>query len=211
MVEKLDVPPTRGELLRLQDELERIREGHDLLDRKREVLTRELLDMIADALSLEQEAQERFEAAHQAIREARMKMGVNRIRWISLAPCARVTARVSARSIMGVTASLVDVNIERLPLPYGSGDTSVALDEARERWLDVVRLLGELAETTVTVWRLAMELRKTQRRVNAMEEIVIPRYRATVDHIADALEEEEREEIVHAKKVKEMHGDTRES
>ncbi|MDX1686913.1 MAG: V-type ATP synthase subunit D [Candidatus Promineifilaceae bacterium] len=210
MAEKLDVSPTRGNLLRLEDELERIREGHDLLDRKREVLTRELLDMMADALSLEREAEERLEAAHEAIREARMRMGVNRIRWLSLAPSARTTVEVRARSIMGVTASLVDVEIERLPLPYGSGDTSVALDEARERWLDVARLLGELVETTVTVWRLATELRKTQRRVNALEENVIPQYQATVDHISDALEEEEREEIVHAKKVKEMHGGTEE-
>lgn len=210
MAEKLDVSPTRGNLLRLQDDLERIREGHDLLDRKREVLTRELLDMMADALSLEREAQKRLEAAHQAIQEARMRMGVNRIRWLSLAPSARTTVQVGSRTIMGVTASLVDVEIERLPLPYGSGDTSVALDEARERWLDVARLLGELVETTVTVWRLATELRKTQRRVNALEENIIPRYQATVDHIADTLEEEEREEIVHAKKVKEMHGGTEE-
>ncbi|MFN2169668.1 MAG: V-type ATP synthase subunit D, partial [Anaerolineae bacterium] len=84
MAEKLDVPATRGNLLRLQDELDRTRRGHDLLDRKREVLTRELLDMIADAQSLDDEARARFKAAHDAIQEARRRMGVDRIERISL-------------------------------------------------------------------------------------------------------------------------------
>lgn len=207
MAEKLDVPATRGNLLRLQDELDRTRRGHDLLDRKREVLTRELLDMIADAQSLDDEARARFKAAHDAIQEARMHMGVDRIEWISLAPSAKVRARVGKRTIMAVDVPLVDMEIETVSLPYGPGDTDVALDEARARWLDVLRLLGQLAETTVTVWRLAMEVRKTQRRVNALEDIVIPRYEATVAYIDGALEEEEREQIVQAKKVKEMHGD----
>jgi V/A-type H+/Na+-transporting ATPase subunit D len=81
--------------------------------------------------------------------------------------------------------------------------------EARKRWLEVLDFLGRLAETTVTVWRLAMEVHKTQRRVNALEDIIIPRYGTTIRYIEGALEEEEREEIVYAKKVKELHGDER--
>lgn len=205
MTDLLDVPPTRGNLLRLRDDLEQIRDGHDLLDRKREVLVQELFDMIADAEAVQEEARERFRAAHDAIRNARMHMGVERLRWISLAPAAEVEVQVRPHSIMGVTVPIVTVDVEPLPLPYGPGDTSVALDEARERWLEVAQLLGELAETVITVWRLATELRKTQRRVNALEEVIIPRYEATVAVIEQTLEEEEREGIVHAKKVKALH------
>lgn len=209
MPELLDVAPTRGNLLELQDQLERIREGHDLLDRKREVLTRELLDMIADAEAIHEEARERFRAAYKAMREARMHMGIDRIRWINLTPAAETSVQVSLHSIMGVTAPLVEAEVRALPLPYSPGDTSVTLDKARERWLDVARLMGKLAEVQVTVWRLAMELRRTQRRVHALEQIVIPRYKATVDFISASLEEEDREDILHAKMVKERHQDSR--
>jgi V/A-type H+-transporting ATPase subunit D len=205
MPELLDVAPTRGNLLELQDQLERIREGHGLLDRKREVLTRELLDMIADAEAIQEEARERFKVAYAAMQEARMRIGVNRIRWINLAPAAKISAQVSLHSIMGVMAPLVDVEVRSLPLPYSPGDTSATLDRARERWLEVAGVMGKLVEVQVTVWRLAVELRRTQRRVHALEQIVIPRYKATVDFISASLEEEDREDILHAKMVKERH------
>jgi V/A-type H+-transporting ATPase subunit D len=202
MPDRLDVSPTQGNLLDLKDDLQRIRSGHDLLDRKREVLTRELMDMISDAESLEQEARELFKRAQDAIQEARMNMGVDRIRWITLANSAEVGVQVSMRSVMGVRVPLVDIQVKTLPLPYSPGDTSVSLDEARQRWLEVMQLLGQWSETVDTVWRMAMELRKTQRRVNALEEVIIPRYEASVDFISQALEEDEREDIVRAKKVK---------
>jgi V/A-type H+-transporting ATPase subunit D len=211
MPDVLDVSPTRGNLLRLQDKLTQLREGRDLLDRKREVLMRALLDRFADAESAEQEARERFEDAYAAIHEARMDIGVDRLRWISLAPSAEVRVSVRNRSIMGVIAALVDVDVETLPIPYGPGDTDVSMDRAHQQWLHVAHLLGRLAETTVTVWRLAIELRRTQRRVNALEEVMIPRYKATIDYIANALEEKEQEEVVHAKKVKRLHEDADES
>jgi V/A-type H+-transporting ATPase subunit D len=201
----LDVSPTRGNLLRLQEQVEQLHEGHDLLYRKREVLIRELFDMLADAEHIQQEAEDVFRHAHEAIRQARLQMGMDRLHWITLAPGARVSVQVRERLIMGVVGYLVDLHVETLPIPYGPADTSVAIDEARERWLEVTRLLGELAETVLTSWRLAVELKKTQRRVNALEDIIIPRYESTLERIAAALEEEEREEIVRAKKVKAMH------
>jgi V/A-type H+-transporting ATPase subunit D len=67
-----------------------------------------------------------------------------------------------------------------------------------------LQFLAGASETFTSVWRLAMELRKIQRQVNALESTIIPRYRNTIDHIEERLEEEEREAVVHAKKVKEM-------
>ena len=202
MADKLNVAPTRGTLLRLQDELERIQEGSDLLDRTREVLTRELLATIGDAEAVQKRARERFQAAHRAICEARMHVGLDRLRWLTLAPGTEIDVEVGTHSIMGTDLPLVRVELDPPPLPYGPAGTSVLLDEARDRWLDVLKMLGDLAEVTLSVWRLAMELRKTQRRVNALEEVVIPRYEETVKDIAASLEEEEREDIVFAKRVK---------
>ena len=204
MPEKLDVAPTRGNLLQLRDQLEQYQQGHDLLDRKREVLTHKLFQMFDQAEEIEQEARKRFKAAHEAVNQARMKIGLDRLQWISLSPSADISVDVESQSIMGVMTAIVSIKIRTLPIPYGPGDTVVALDKAHQKWLNVAQILGDLVESTVTVWRLATELRKTQRQVNALEQILIPRYQATIEDISNTLEEKEREEIVHAKKVK--HG-----
>lgn len=202
MADLFNLPPTRSTLLQLQQELEQARRGYELLERKREVLARELLLLINDAEKAEAEARTCFGAAYDALTETRMRMGADRLHWASLAPTAKMNARVAPRSVMGVIVPLVNLDITPLPLPYGLGDTSAALDEARERWVDVAQVLGRLAETTTTVWRLSIELQKTMRRVNALEHILIPQYEATIHHISSTLEEQEREAFVRAKSVK---------
>ncbi|MFW5854673.1 MAG: V-type ATP synthase subunit D [Thermodesulfobacteriota bacterium] len=205
MADLLNVNPTRGTLLRLKDELKGVRTRHDLLDRKREVLIQELMSRLEKAEDLEQESRDYFQAAHQAIQKARMRMGSDRIDWISLSPTVRFDVDVSARTIMGLKIPSVEIDIQSSDTPpYGVSDTSAALDEAREKWMDVLRFLADASDIFTSVWRLAMELRKTQRQVNALESTLIPRYRNTIRHIESRLEEEEREEIVIAKKVKEM-------
>jgi len=204
MAELLQVPPTRNALLRIRRELAQAQQGRDLLERKREVLVHELLSMIADATTTEEAARTRFRDAYQALAAARMRMGVDRLRWASLARAADMTTRVDLRTVMGVTTPLVDIEVNPLPLPYSLGATSVTLDEARERWLEVAAILGHLAETTTTVWRLATELQNVQHRVNALDHVLIPQYQATVQHIAAVLEEQEREAFVQAKRVKTM-------
>lgn len=204
MADRLDVSPTRGNLLQVQAQLEQLQSGHKLLDRKQEVLVQKLLEQLADAEAVEAEMRDRFRVAHKAIRRARMRMGSARLRWLSLTPTARIEAKMHQTSIMGARVPVVRVDIRPRQLPYGLGDTSPALDEARERWLEVLQLLGELTEKVTTVWRLAIELRKTQRRVNALESIIIPQYQDTLTYIEQVLEEENREDIIRAKKVKAM-------
>ena len=202
MTELLRVPPTRSTLIHLRQELAQLREGYELLEHKREILVRELMEMLQDAERSQEEAQKRFRAAYEALEAARMRLGTRRLQWVSLAQTADVDAQVRLRSVMGVTLPMVHIDISPVPVPYSPGDTSALLDEARARWLDVVEILAQLTETVASVWRLAMELRKTQRRVNALEYVFIPQYEATVQFIAAVLEEQERESFVYAKKVK---------
>ena len=129
MADLLNLPPTRSTLLQLQQELEQARHGYELLERKREVLARELLLLIHDAEKAEAEARKCFGAAYDALTEARMRMGTDRLHWVSLTPTAKMEARVKQRSVMGVIVPLVDLDIAPLPLAYGLGDTSAALDE----------------------------------------------------------------------------------
>jgi V/A-type H+-transporting ATPase subunit D len=202
MPKTMQIPPTRSNLLQLREQLQQARAGHALLEHKREVLAHELLIMIQDAESTEAEARVRFKAAYDSLLQVRMRMGGDRLRWASLAQAAEIQTSVGLHSIMGVAVPLVQVDVTPLPLPYGLGDTSVSLDDARTRWLAVAGLIGHLAETATTVWRLAAELQKTQRRVNALEDVLIPQYEATIHAIAETLEEHEREAFVHSKRTK---------
>jgi V/A-type H+-transporting ATPase subunit D len=196
------IAPTRSNLLRLREQLKQARAGHALLEHKREVLTHELLVLIEDAEATDAQAGRRFRAAYDALFEVRMRMGGDRLQWVSLAPAAAFTTDVALHSIMGVPVPLVQMDVTPLPLPYSLGDTSAALDEARARWVDVADLLGHLAEIATAVWRLAAELQKTQRRVNALEDVLIPQYEATVQYIVGVLEEQERAAFVVAKRAK---------
>lgn len=204
MAETLNVNPTKGTLLRLQDELIGIQRQHDLLDRKREVLVRELMQRLQEAEALEEQSLAVFGAAHEALQVARMRMGSENIEWVSFSPTARCEFDVEVRSIMGLQIPELTMAITEFTPPYGLGDTSATLDEAREKWLEVLRFLSEAADAYSAVWRLAMEIRKTRRQVNALEFTIIPRYRNTIAQIESRLEEDEREEIVRAKKIQEM-------
>ena len=83
--------------------------------------------------------------------------------------------------------------------PEGTGP---ALDEVRQKFNDLVSIMYEWSEVEASVWRLAAEIRKTQRRVNALENIFIPQYESTVKAIEEVLEESDREEFIRKKKVK---------
>jgi len=111
--------------------------------------------------------------------------------------------RVTPRSVMGVVVPTVRYTVpDRRPL-YGFGDSSVVLDQATQAWGEALALIGELAEKVTAVWRLALELRRTQRRVNALENVFIPAYEETLAYIRDTLEEKDREDLFRMKRAKE--------
>ena len=87
-------------------------------------------------------------------------------------------------------------------LQAGLEGTGPALDEARQQFEQLIPIIYKWSEVETSVWRLAVEIRKTQRRVNALENIFIPQYEGTVKAIEEVLEESDREEFIRKKKVK---------
>jgi len=196
------LPRTRASLLRLRQSLAEAREGHALLERKREVLLREVWTLMRDAGRHEKQVRDRFDAAHTALRAARLDGGSEALRWALLAPSARTTCRVELRNLMGVTLPSVELTVSPERLTTSAGGTPVALDEARRRWLEVADVLAVWAETYGSAWRVAAELARTQRRVAALEQVLIPEYEAGIHAIEEALEESDREGFVRTKRVK---------
>jgi V/A-type H+-transporting ATPase subunit D len=199
---RLRVAPTRSNLLNLRRTLELAREGHEILDRKREVLTTELLRVAHDAAIMQDKVWAELADAYRALETARLSMGREQLEWAALSVKETIDVDIRLHSIMGVALPVIEARGAPPETPYGLGGTTVSLDEAAARFRQVLIEIPELSETITTVWRLARELQKTQRRVNALQYIFIPQYEETIAFIESTLEEREREETFRLKRLK---------
>jgi V/A-type H+-transporting ATPase subunit D len=199
---QINVAPTRTNLIRLKKELRFAKEGHEILDRKREALTGELVRVAKEADTLQKEVWSLLQTAYDAMEKARLVMGSDHVEWAALAVNKTVDVHLRLRGIMGVAIPQIEARGEPPMLPYSPGDTSAALDEASAAFREVLVRIPQLSMLTAAVWRLANELRKTQRRVNALQHIFIPQYKHTIEFIVSSLEEREREETFRLKLLK---------
>jgi V/A-type H+-transporting ATPase subunit D len=199
---RINVPPTRSNLIRLKQDLEFAREGYEILDRKREVLTTELIRMAHDASALQEEMWKLMAEAYKGLEKAQLAMGSEHVEWAALAAHKSVDVQLKYRGIMGVPLPMVEASGGPPEMLYSLGDTSATLDEASAAFREVLAKVPELSRLVTAVFRLANELRKTQRRVNALQHIFIPEYEETVAFIVSTLEERDREETFRLKLLK---------
>jgi len=199
---KINVAPTRSNLIRIRKELQFSKEGYEILNRKREVLTTELIQMAHKAEELQKEVWALLAEAYEAMEKAQLNMGRERVEWAAMAANKTVEVQLKFRGIMGVSIPVIESKGAPAEMLYSLGDTNASLDEASSGFSKVTKLIPELSMVMTTVWRLATELRKTQRRVNALQYIFIPEYEETVSFIVSSLEEREREDTFMLKMLK---------
>jgi V/A-type H+-transporting ATPase subunit D len=198
----INVAPTRSNLIRVKKDLQFAREGYEILDRKREALTTELVRVAHEADVVQREVWALLATAYNALERAQLTLGSDRVEWAALAASKTVDAHLKYRGIMGVAIPVIEARGEPEEMLYSLSGTNAALDEASASFREVVMRMPQLSMLVTTVWRLAGELRKTQRRVNALQHIFIPAYEATVAFIISSLEEREREETFRLKWLK---------
>ncbi len=198
----INVAPTRTNLIRIKKDLRFAREGYEILDRKREVLTTELVRVAHEADVIQKEVWKLLETAYRALEKARLTLGSDHVEWAALAANKTVDIHLKLRGIMGVAIPVIEARGEPPKMLYSLSGTNAALDEASAAFREVIIKTPQLSMLVTTVWRLAGELRKTQRRVNALQHIFIPEYEQTVAFIVSSLEEREREEIFRLKWLK---------
>lgn len=197
MSEKL--APTRGNLVRLTHSVQMARSGHDLLDRKRQVLMSELVQRIDAAGKIQAEMSELFSDAYQALQNANLSLGIETVENISEAVPVTEDIVVRLHSVMGVEIPEVDPLSDEAKPCYSLLGSSGAMDEAYAKFRKITGFLAGLAEIESSVCRLAVQIRRTNRRVNALEKIVIPDDLAQIHFISDALEESDREDFTRMK------------
>lgn len=199
---KMDVSPTKSSLLDLQSNLEFAQEGFDLLEQKRQILIYELMSRLEAAKRAQQEVDEAMAAAFEALREDALRSGSDALYRQSLGIVRDHKLEVSTHSVMGISLPSIDAEHARPRPEFSLGSGSVLSDEVMARFTDALDAIAELAEVENAVLRLASEVRRTQRRVNALEKVFIPDYEDTIDYIEDVLEEREREQFVIMKLAK---------
>src|SRR5512143_1154442 len=134
----ISVAPTRSNLIRVKKDLQFAREGHEILDRKREVLTSELVRVAHEAEVLQKEVWALLETAYAALQRARLTLGSDRVEWAALAAHKSVEVQLRFRGIMGVSIPVIEASGEPFQMPYSMGDTNAALDEATANFREVL-------------------------------------------------------------------------
>ena len=199
------VKPTRMELLQLKKRKVLAERGHKLLKEKRDALISEFLSIAGDVKKIRSEAEEQLTQAYQDLLASQSIMGPGSVKEASLNSEQDIQVEMNARNVMGVTVPLVEIGkVERTMIRrgYGLADTSAMLDDASKKMEIALSKIIKLAEIEETVRRLALEVVKTKRRVNALEYIVMPRLTVTVKYIRMRLDEMERESFIRLKKIK---------
>lgn len=199
---KLNVPPTRSTLLELESNLEFAREGYDLLEQKRQILVLELMSRLEAAKRAQQDVDEALGAAFEALQEDALRSGTEALAREALGIERDHAVEVRSRNVMGL--SLPDIQAEHAAArpEFGVASGSALSDEVMQRFTDALDAIARLAEIENCVLRLASEVRRTQRRVNALDKIFIPDYSETIDYVEDVLDERERERLVVMKMTK---------
>lgn len=200
---KLNVPPTKSNLQRVKHDLGFAQEGFDMLERKRQILVLELIGTVESAKRVQQDVQEKMKLAFQALRDAEIRLGTWRVARDTVAPPAEHAAEVDTRSLMGIYLPTVRGSHPPSRPIGGLLAGSPTLDAAAAAFTDALAAIDRLAEVENTVFRLAREVRKTLRRVNALEKIFIPSYEETLGFITSVLEERERDEFIIMRMVRE--------
>jgi len=195
---RLKIPPTKSALLVLKRKVIFLEQGHALLERKKELLTRLVYERLKQYLKLRKEVKTTLENAYYWLGITHMRMGSLALQQVALGLQPPFQINILPRSSIGVQYPAVTA--ERLPLsPVGLMGTDPSFDETRRQLADLVVLLARFGEAETALWRLLEEQRKTQKRVNALKYNVIPTYRATIRFINSTLEEEERNTLFQIK------------
>jgi V/A-type H+-transporting ATPase subunit D len=196
---------TRMELLAHKAQIKLAHQGRELLEQKRTALMKELLD-VADAVMERSDAlQEAASVARRALARAEAAASPEVVRSIALASRAELLLQVTTATVMGLKVPHIEQKRVARPLlgrGYSVVGASIMIDEAASAFEDEVESIIRLAESELCLTRLANEIERTSRRLNALEHLVIPRLEAERDFIRLALDERERSDLFRFKRVK---------
>ena len=196
--------PTKGNLMLAKNSLMLAHQGYDLMDKKRNILLKELMSLIDEAKDIQEEIDQTFTKAYACLQRANIEHGISKVRELAFTVPIEDSIRIQTRSIMGTEIPHVKYDAKQNDLTYSFSTTRESIDIAREAFREVKDLTIKLSMVENAAYRLATNIKKTQKRANALKNITIPMYSNLVYTISNALEEKEREEFTRLKVIKRM-------
>lgn len=196
------VAPTKSNLIKAKASLELSNKGFELMDKKRNVLIKEMMSLVERAKDIQSRIYHTIDEAYRHLQYANITSGIKNVENIAHSIPKDEEFEVLLKSVMGVDVPMIKYEKTALMPSYGFHNTNPALDAATVCFREVRYMIYELAEIDNSIFKLAKEIQKTQKRTNALQHIQIPRYREQVKYIQEALEEKEREDFFRLKRVK---------
>lgn len=198
--------PTKGNLILAKNSLALSKQGFDLIDKKRNILIKELMELVDQAKDIQSQIDVTFRTAYSALQRANLDIGISYVQEISRTVPVEDSIQIKTRSVMGTEIPLVQANESSNAPTYAYYGTKASLDEAKAAFEKVKQLTIRLSAVENAAYRLAINIKKTQKRANALKNITIPKYEELTKSISNALEEKEREEFTRLKVIKRMQG-----
>ncbi|MGO9444532.1 MAG: V-type ATP synthase subunit D [Thiobacillaceae bacterium] len=205
MKKGLSVPPTKSVLLQLRRQIRNLEQGQQMLEKKRDLMTRLIYERLNVYRQLRGQAANELKQAYYWVGIVQMRMGSQMLRQTAVGLQPAINLKIVARSSVGVEYPSVTVSPRPLQ-PVGLMWTDVSFDEARLRLRELTLTLALLGEAENALWRLLSASRKTRKRVNALKYNIIPRYQTTFRHISQILEEDERNTLFQVKLLQSRQG-----
>lgn len=200
--QRIKAPPTKNTLLNLKKQVRFLEDGHALLERKRELLTRLVYQRVGEYRKLRKMTQEAIKHAYYWLSVAHLRMGSRALQQSGLGAASTLEVSIIPKRNLGVEYPAVSA--KKLPMePLGLLGTDASFDETRKELTEAALLLSQLGEYKMALGRLMTEQRKAQKRVNALKYNIIPRYKNTIQYIQSVLEEEERNTLFQIKVLRE--------
>ena len=197
-----NITPTKANLMSAQNSLEFSEKGFELLGKKRNVLIRELMSYVDLSKEIQEKINTTFKEAYDALKNANITMGIRDVEDIASTISEATDYTVIFKSVMGVEVPVIKFQEKDIVPRYSFYKTNSAMDIAYTKFNKIRYLIYTLAQVENAVYRLAIEVKKTQKRANALENIQIPKFKAIIKEISSVLEEKEREDFFRLKVVK---------
>ena len=199
---QINIAPTKSNLLTTKEQLAVSTNGYELLEEKREILVRELMALVEGVKRLEDEIQDAVDQAYPAFKRMLMIDGADQVERISHAIHYDFEMTERVEVVGGMQFETIDVELPKKELFYSFLGTYANTDDVIVKFFKLLSLLTQMASIRTIVWRLAEEVKRTQRRVNALDKMIIPQATQTIKYIESVLEERERENVFVLKALK---------
>lgn len=199
---KLNIPPTKSNLLNVKQTHSIAKEGYELLNQKREILVIELMSYLERVKRIEKDLDKLLNDAYDSFKKCIYRFGhtevEKKVRFIRY----EWAIKKKTNKLIGMILSSVHIDPPKISLQYSFLNSNALVDETIKKFLKLLIIICEMAEIRAIVWRLSKEVKKTQRKVNALEKIVLPENEETLKYIESSLEEKDRDELFITKLVK---------